>query len=49
MPSATARAGAVVPILLGMVAAFGLAKNSRLAASTRYYSNTSRFDLEHRD
>ncbi|HIX44524.1 MAG TPA: anion permease [Candidatus Kurthia intestinigallinarum] len=32
VPSATARAGAVVPILLGMVAAFGLAKNSRLAA-----------------
>ena len=32
MPSATARAGAVVPILLGMVAAFGLAKTSRLAA-----------------
>ena len=32
VPSATARAGAVVPILLGMVAAFGLAKTSRLAA-----------------
>jgi len=32
VPSATARAGAVVPILLGMVAAFGLAKESRLAA-----------------
>jgi anion transporter len=32
VPSATARAGAVVPILLGMVAAFGLAKNSRLGA-----------------
>ena len=32
VPSATARAGAVVPILLGMVAAFGLEKNSRLAA-----------------
>lgn len=32
VPSATARAGAVVPILLGMVAAFGLAPNSRLAA-----------------
>ena len=32
VPSATARAGAVVPILLGMVAAFGLAKDSRLAA-----------------
>lgn len=32
MPSATARAGAVVPILLGMVAAFGAAKQSKLAA-----------------
>ncbi|MGM7636710.1 DASS family sodium-coupled anion symporter [Bacillus sp. Hm123] len=32
VPSATARAGAVIPILLGMVAAFGLAKESRLAA-----------------
>lgn len=32
VPSATARAGAVVPILLGMVAAFGAAKQSRLAA-----------------
>ncbi|SIT70538.1 DASS family sodium-coupled anion symporter [Edaphobacillus lindanitolerans] len=32
VPSATARAGAVVPILLGMVAAFGLPNNSRLAA-----------------
>ncbi|MHA2789440.1 SLC13 family permease [Corynebacterium sp. S7] len=32
VPSATARAGAVVPILLGMVAAFGLAKNSKLSA-----------------
>lgn len=32
VPSATARAGAVVPILLGIVAAFGLAKDSRLAA-----------------
>ncbi|MBE1555781.1 DASS family sodium-coupled anion symporter [Sporosarcina limicola] len=32
VPSATARAGAVVPILLGMVAAFGLPKNSRLSA-----------------
>ncbi len=32
VPSATARAGAVVPILMGMVAAFGLAKDSRLAA-----------------
>lgn len=32
VPSATARAGAVVPILLGMVAAFGLANNSRLGA-----------------
>ena len=32
VPSATARAGAVAPILLGMVAAFGLAKNSRLGA-----------------
>ncbi|WP_438317446.1 DASS family sodium-coupled anion symporter [Sporosarcina sp. FA9] len=32
VPSATARAGAVVPILLGMVAAFGLPHNSRLAA-----------------
>ena len=32
VPSATARAGAVVPILLGMVAAFGLATNSRLGA-----------------
>lgn len=32
VPSATARAGAVVPILLGMVAAFGLKNNSRLAA-----------------
>lgn len=32
VPSATARAGAVVPILLGMVAAFGLPKDSKLAA-----------------
>lgn len=32
VPSATARAGAVVPILMGMVAAFGLAKESKLAA-----------------
>lgn len=32
VPSATARAGAVVPILLGIVAAFGLAKDSKLAA-----------------
>lgn len=32
VPSATARAGAVVPILLGVVAAFGLTKQSRLAA-----------------
>lgn len=32
VPSATARAGAVVPILLGMVAAFGLPRDSRLAA-----------------
>lgn len=32
IPSATARAGAVVPILLGMVAAFGLPHNSRLGA-----------------
>ena len=32
VPSATARAGAVVPILLGMVAAFGLPTNSRLGA-----------------
>lgn len=32
VPSATARAGAVVPILLGMIAAFGAVKNSKLAA-----------------
>lgn len=32
VPSATARAGAIVPILLGMVAAFGLPHNSKLAA-----------------
>ncbi|WP_068171776.1 SLC13 family permease [Rothia sp. ND6WE1A] len=32
VPSATARAGAVVPILLGMVAAFGMAKDSKLSA-----------------
>ncbi|MGV3244743.1 SLC13 family permease [Staphylococcus sp. 11261D007BR] len=32
VPSATARAGAVVPILLGMVAAFGVSKNSKMAA-----------------
>ncbi|MDK3728597.1 DASS family sodium-coupled anion symporter [Staphylococcus pseudintermedius] len=32
VPSATARAGAVVPILLGMTAAFGATKNSKLAA-----------------
>lgn len=32
VPSATARAGAVVPILLGIVAAFGLSTESRLAA-----------------
>lgn len=32
VPSATARAGAVVPILIGMVAAFGLPTNSKLGA-----------------
>ena len=32
VPSATARAGAVVPILIGMVAAFGLPTESRLGA-----------------
>ena len=32
VPSATARAGAVVPILLGIVAAFGLAVNSKLSS-----------------
>ncbi|MCT1904877.1 DASS family sodium-coupled anion symporter [Oceanobacillus sojae] len=32
VPSATARAGTLVPILLGIVAAFGLAKQSKLAA-----------------
>lgn len=32
VPSATARAGAVVPILLGIVAAFGLSNESKLAA-----------------
>lgn len=32
VPSATARAGAVIPILLGMVAAFGLPKESRMGA-----------------
>lgn len=32
VPSATARAGAVIPILLGMVAAFGLPTNSKLGA-----------------
>lgn len=32
VPSATARAGAVVPILLGMIAAFKASKESRLAA-----------------
>lgn len=32
VPSATARAGAVVPILLGMVAAFGLSNDSKLGA-----------------
>ncbi|MBN6206419.1 DASS family sodium-coupled anion symporter [Ralstonia pickettii] len=32
VPSATARAGTLVPILLGIVAAFGLAKESKLAA-----------------
>ncbi len=32
VPSATARAGAVVPILMGMVVAFGLEKNSKMAA-----------------
>lgn len=31
VPSATARAGAVIPILIGMVAAFGLSKDSKLA------------------
>jgi sodium-dependent dicarboxylate transporter 2/3/5 len=31
VPSATARAGAVIPILIGMVAAFNMDKNSRLA------------------
>ena len=32
VPSATARAGAVVPILLGLVAAFGLPSDSKLSA-----------------
>lgn len=32
VPSTTARVGAIVPIILGMVAAFGLEKDSRLAA-----------------
>ena len=32
VPSATARAGAVVPILLGMIAAFNVSKDSRLAS-----------------
>lgn len=32
VPSATARGGALVPILLGMVAAFGLAKENKLSA-----------------
>ncbi len=32
VPSATARAGAIVPILLGIVSAFKLGKDSRLAA-----------------
>ena len=32
VPSATARAGAVVPILLGMVAAFGMTVDSKLSA-----------------
>ncbi|MBD4598174.1 hypothetical protein GUG53_03880, partial [Xanthomonas citri pv. citri] len=32
VPSATARAGAVVPVLLGLVAAFGLPKDSKLSA-----------------
>ena len=30
VPSATARAGAVIPILLGMIAAFGVSKQSKL-------------------
>ncbi|GAX91035.1 SLC13 family permease [Effusibacillus lacus] len=32
VPSTTARVGAILPIILGMVAAFGLPKNSRFAA-----------------
>lgn len=32
VPSATARAGTTVPILMGIIAAFGLQKNSRFAA-----------------
>ncbi|MFD2830910.1 SLC13 family permease [Corticicoccus populi] len=32
VPSATARAGAVIPILIGMIAAFNMSKESRLAA-----------------
>lgn len=32
VPSATARGGALVPILLGMIAAFGMAKTSKLGA-----------------
>lgn len=32
VPSATARAGTIVPILMGIVAAFGLPKTSRLSA-----------------
>jgi solute carrier family 13 (sodium-dependent dicarboxylate transporter), member 2/3/5 len=32
VPSATARAAAVIPIMLGVIAAFGMTKNSRFAA-----------------
>ena len=46
VPSATARGGALVPILLGMVAAFGMAKTSKLRGTLNYYRCSIDFHLE---
>ena len=47
VPSATARAGAVVPILLGMIAAFNTSKNSKLAAFTDYNGSPFSINMEY--
>ncbi len=48
VPSATARAGAVVPILLGMIAAFKVSKDSKLlSVFINNYLSTSCVNLEY--